>query len=99
MNACAKKQFGGEGVVFGLVLAPRAAMQEQADRSRRLTCCIKIEPLVLRLAVGKSLGLPKLASQCCASRRVASDDLRQIGRVYDLVVAVVQLLLIHLKVD
>jgi hypothetical protein len=74
-------------------------MDEHMDRRVLPPNRIKLDGFDRGRPIGKPLGIAEALAHRFAVRRVALDDLRQVGRVLRLVVGVVELLLIEVEPD
>jgi hypothetical protein len=99
IRASGDERFGRKRIIRGLALTPGAAMDEHADRRICNRRGIEIEPLDRRTAIGKTPRFAEATARRNAVRGIAPDDLRLVGRVFDLVVGVVELRLVHVEKD
>ena len=74
-------------------------MNKHANRRVRRRRGVEVEPLDRCTAIGKTLRLAQMRAGDRAIGGIARNDLRLVGRVFDLGIGVVQLLLIHIEKD
>src|SRR5262249_21307644 len=99
MGAGLHERLGQECVVRRLVGAPGAAVDEDVDRRVRLSGAVDVELLDLGRSVGNAGGSADRGARALAVGNPALGDLVAVGRVDDLVVGVVELLLVHVEPD
>src|SRR5712691_6419555 len=99
VGAGAHERLGLHRVVGGLVAQPGAAVQEDVDRRVRLGSAEDVEPFDLASAVGNALGRAESGARTRTVGDPALDDPRPVGRVFLLVISVVERLLVHVEPD
>ena len=98
IGAGVDEHLGGEGEVFGLAVAPGAAVDVDIHRRVGLMSFVDIELFMLAGAVGDALRRKSFQHRL-AGGGAALGEQRLIGRVDRLIVSVVELLLIHVEPD
>ena len=93
------EHLGRVGVVRGEPGAPRAAMHEHVDGSIRGLGGEDVEGLHRSRAVGEALGRAEALANDLAVADAALEDVIAIGRIDELIVGVVELLLVHVEPD
>ena len=97
MRPCMHEQLSLERIVLRQAAAPGPAVDEDMDRSIRAPGRIKIGSLDRARAIGQALGCAEPRADSSLLVAVALDDLSEIGRVFALVIGVVELFLIEVE--
>src|SRR6266853_4408933 len=97
VGAGAHERFRGKSVVLRESAAPGSAVDKYVDRSIGTLRREHVESLDGRRTVGESPRGPQPSARDFAVDRIASGDLRLVGRVDALVVGVVELLLVQVE--